>query len=136
MHLSVLALGFLVIGIGTGWVTSFLMRFYRPAASTHQLLQAVARWLFVVAFGMGAVGFFLMGVVMLWYPADARGHVHTPDGSLGSAAQTAAGALIVFPFVLLFSWMVIDRWFLPPANPPRAADGSEHTPPPEEPSAT
>src|SRR5262245_51230522 len=85
MHLSVLALSFLVMGIGTGWVTSIFMRFYRPAASTRRLLQAVARWLFVAAFGMGAAGFFLMGVVMLWYPADARGYVHTPDGSLGSA---------------------------------------------------
>jgi hypothetical protein len=89
MQLSFFALCFLVMGVGSGWGPVMV------ASGRHQPVQAVVKWSFVAAFGMNSLGFFLMGLIMLWYPADAHGHLHPPANGLANATGNAAIILIL-----------------------------------------
>ena len=116
MHLSVLTVIFLIFGIDGGWTTAIVAQTYHPCSSQHPTLQAVVKWLTIAVLGMASLGFFLIGLDMLWYPPDAHGSIHPPANGLGSAAQIVAIVLLGSGCPLLIACAIIDRSVLHPRN--------------------
>ena len=109
MQLSCLALGFLVLGVWVGWGTVAAVRSNHPTSGQHPNMQAVGKWLIVTAVGMASLSAFLIGLVLLWYPADSHGHIHPPANSVGYAGQLAAIILGGGGFCLLIAGVMINR---------------------------
>ena len=106
MTLSFLSVAFLGFGGLTLWSAAFMWR-HRHALSTNPTLtEHLARVLMPIALAVGGLAWTMMGVVMLWYPADRFGYIHPPDGSIAGTAENVAILMMAASFALFFAWMV------------------------------
>jgi hypothetical protein len=106
MTVSFLSVAFLGFGGLTLWSAVYMWRHRHALSSYPTLAGRLARVLVPSALAAGGLAWTVMGVVMLWYPADRFGHIHPPDGSIADAAENVAILMMAASFALFFAWMV------------------------------